>query len=140
MTRYVAPQVKKKKRGTRAFLPVLGLILALLFAVVAYFAAPPLVDFVEGRDQKIQTQFESFRADYGENIIDYIFAGLIWLVFLGLAVFLVSLAIGEDPEKEAFKYMGPPPADKKAMIKAYKRELKERKKRAKQKQGQLKKK
>jgi amino acid transporter len=140
MTRYSAPQSKKKKRGTRAFLPILGLILAVLFAVVAYFAAPPVVDGLEGRDQKIATQFDDFRAKYGENVIDYIFAGLIWLFLLGLGVYLVSATIGDDPEKEAFKYMGPPPADKKAMVKAYKRELKERQKRAKQRQAQLKKK
>jgi hypothetical protein len=140
MTRYSAPQIKKKKRGTRAFLPVLGLILAVLFAAVAYVVAPPLVDFIEGRSADIQVQFNDFRAEYGENVIDYIFTGLLWLVFLGLAVFLVSLAIGDDPEKEAFKYMGPPPADKKALAKAYKKELKERQKRAKQKQAHLKKK
>lgn len=140
MTRYSGPQTQKKKRGTKAFLPILGLILALLFALVAYFAAPPVVDFIEGRSAKIEAQFNDLRIDYGDNIIDYVFAGLIWLVLLGLAVFLVSLMIGDDPDRESFKYMGPPPADKKAMAKYYKREIKERQKRAKQKQAKLKKK
>lgn len=143
MTRYSAPQVKKKKRGTKAFLPIIGIILAVLFAFVAYFAAPPLVEALEGlefRGKTVDTQFDELRVKYGENIINYIFTALIWLVCLGISVFLVSLAVGDDPEKEAFKYMGPPPADKKAMAKYYKRELKERQKRAKQKQSQLKKK
>jgi hypothetical protein len=58
---------------------------------------------------------------------------------LGISALVVSAFIGEDPDKEAFKHMGPSPANKKAMAKEYRRQLKEREKLARQKKSQLKK-
>ncbi len=137
-SQYSVAHVPKRKRS-RALLPVLGILLAVCLAGVAYVAAPQLVKFGEDQNTRLARQFAEFRFDYGENSLDYIAAGLLWLVMLGISALVVSAFVGEDPDKEAFKHMGPSPANKKAMAKEYKRQLKEREKLARQKKAQLKK-
>ena len=61
---------------------------------------------------------------------------MIWLP----VVFLVAALIGEDPEKEAWKHMGPHPKDIKGMKRERKRLQKEAQKRARQRKAMEKKK
>ena len=130
--RYTPKEARKPVSRRKAFLPVLGLALAIALAVVAYVAAPLVVELIEGLSADIARQFAQLRVEYGENAVDYIFAFVLWLVMLALMVFIVAAAIGEDPEKEAFKHMGPSPADRNEQVKALRRQLKDAKRRAKQ--------
>lgn len=131
---YLQDTPKKKKRRSRALLPLMGLSLAVLLGIVAFFVAPLLVDFIGDQDQKYQDQFADFEEDYGKNTVDYLFAGIIWLIMLALLTFVAAAAVGQDVEtKEVWKQMGPHPADKKAVAKARKRAQKEAEKLAKQK-------
>jgi hypothetical protein len=129
----------KQKRG-KGLLPIIGLTLAILFGLVAYFVAPSVVGLADKQD-KINTQLEQFRDQqkYGGHIIIYVVAGTLWLFMLGLSVFFVSLSIGKDPDKDVFKYMPVSPANKKAYVKAKQRELKEVRKRAKERERSQKK-
>ncbi len=124
----------RKKRRSRALLPVLGLMLAVCFGVVAYFVAPILIEFGEEQSPGLKDSFDDIRAnpDYPENSVDYIAAGLIWLVLMALTMFIAAAAVGEDPDKETWRLMGPPPADKDAVIKQLRKDLKAAKKRERQ--------
>ena len=132
MSRRFRPVEAKKKGRSKAFLPLVGIVLAVALGVVAYFVAPILIEFAEDQSADIARQFARFRVDYGENAPDYVAACLLWMVMLAVTVFIVAAAIGEDPEKEVFRYMGPSPADRDKHIKQLRRELKEAKRRAKQ--------
>lgn len=134
MSRSVVREAPKKKKTMKWYMPVLGLMLALLFAVVSYIVAPRLVEFSEEKSAKIETQLNDFRESRsnGDTIIDIIATGLLWLSMLGMAMFLASAAIGKDPDKDSFKNMPASPANKKQMIKQLKRDLKAAEQRAKQ--------
>lgn len=132
MSRRYRPTEVKKKGHRKAFLPLLGLALAIALGIVAYVAAPFLVEWIEDQSDDIARQFAQFRFDYGENALDYVTAFVLWIVMLALMVFVVAATIGEDPEKEPFHYMGPSPADQKKQVKVLRRELKDAKRRAKQ--------
>ncbi len=138
MTRYNPTQVEPKRKG-RPLLPVIGLVLAVCFAAIAYVAAPPLVDFLAEQSPKISRQFATFRRDYGDNSLDYILMGLLWLTMLGVSTFIVALVAGGDSTKKTFELMGPHPKDKKAVAKARRKAQKEAKKRLKQRESQRKK-
>lgn len=136
MSRYV-PQ--KRERRTNRWLPIIGLTLAALLAVASYLIAFPLVEL--GRDQSetindacddLREQFAGYDwyADseryHGNNIVEILVAAVLWLVLMGLAMLAVGLATyGTDPERRAWKQMGPPPANKKAVVKRLKKDLKE---------------
>ncbi len=138
MSRYV-PQ--KRERRTNRWLPIIGLTLAVLLAVSSYLIAFPLVDL--GREQSetiddaygdLRRQFASYDwyADseryHGNNIVEILVAAVLWLVLMGLAMLAVGVATyGTDPERRAWKQMGPPPANKKAVVKQLKKDLKEAK-------------
>ena len=133
-TKYrVVPKPKKK----RPLLPVMGLSLAVLLGLVSYLAAPALLQFGEEQSTDLKDQLDDFRNDPDfDNLPDetpeYILMVVMWLITMGLAMFLVSAAIGTDPEKTTQQMMGPSPANKEAVIKQLKRDLKESKKRARQ--------
>lgn len=138
MTRYNPTQTQPKPKK-RPLLPVIGLVLAVCFAAIAYVAAPPLVDLLADQSSKISRQFATFRGDYGENSLDYIFMGLLWLTLLGVSAFVVALMAGRDPTKKTYELMGPHPKDTKAVAKARRKAQKEAKKRLKQRESQRKK-
>ena len=124
----------RKKRRSRALLPLLGLLLAVCFGVVAYVTAPLLVEFGEERSAGLKDSFDEIRAnpDYPEHAVEYIAGALVWLVLMALSMFAVAAVIGEDPDKETWRLLGPPPANKDAVIKQLRKDLKEAKKRERQ--------
>jgi hypothetical protein len=139
---------KKPKRDMyKVMLPLMGLLFAVLLAGMAYGLSPLALkavgSFNEEWDQKLyatddpatlQDESQDYDARYR-----YLFMGIIWLALMGMGMTLVSAAsTGTDPEKEAWKQMGAPPANKKAQLKQLKRDLKAAKKRSRQKQKQSK--
>lgn len=136
---------QKKDTGFRAGTPILGLILAITLAVVAFGISVPLVSFLGDQFPDIGNQFDEFRANYKDNemvhdyIVEVIMAALLWFVLLGAAMMISSIALGTNPEKEIWKEMPPSPADKKAMIKLMKKDLREAKKGARAQKRQQKK-
>jgi methyl coenzyme M reductase alpha subunit len=129
MTTYQTPKPKKTRRG----IPILGLLLAVSLAAAAYGVSFPLVQFGEEQSASLKTQFDDLRDQYQQvpNIIEIITAAILWFVMMGIGMFIVSASlVGTDADKEAFKYMPPSPADKKAMVKQMKKDLKDAKRRA----------
>ncbi|MBN1680631.1 MAG: hypothetical protein JW966_10085 [Anaerolineae bacterium] len=126
----MAPKKKKKSSG---MLPVLGLVLAILLGVVAVIVGPlvveQLVKYDNNNNGNLERQFNDFDADYDPITVDYVVSGLLWLTMLALMMFVAAVFVGEDPEHEAVKTLGPSPANKKAVAKALRRDLREAKRR-----------
>jgi len=132
MPRNFRPTEVKRKRRKTALVPLLGLVMATALGIIAYVAAPYLVGLLEDQSAAVARQLDAFRVDYGDKAPDYVAALLMWVVALAILAFVAAAAIGEDPEKEAFKYMGPSPADRDKQVKMLRRELKDAKRRDKQ--------
>ncbi len=136
---------QQQNRGFRAGAPILGLILAITLAVVAFAISIPLVSLLGDQFPDVGSELDGFRENYKDNemvhdyIVEAIMAALIWFVLLGLAMLVASASMGTNPEKQVWKDMPPSPADKKAMIKLMKKDLREAKKGARAQKRQQKK-
>jgi hypothetical protein len=132
---------KKKKKRTKALLPIIGLAFATLLGVISFYLAPTLIDFGSNQSEDLKTQFDELRNNekYPAKTLDYITTAILWLLLMGLSMFLASLFIGKDPDKETLKNMSASPANKKAMIKQMKRDLKIAKEQAKKREARQKK-
>lgn len=133
MTRYT-PKTAEKKRN-RAMLPLIGFLFAFLLAVLAYLAAPTVVDIAKEQSSDIARQFNELEADYGETNFNALVAFLMWLVMLALSAFVVAVFVGRDPEVASFRELPPSPANRKQ----HKRDLKRRLRQVEQQQKKLKK-
>ena len=137
-----AHEKKTKRRGV----PILVLVLAIALAGVDYGISFPLVQFGEQQSDTLKTQFDNLRQEFaskpwyqdsenihGNNIVEIIAAVFLWFVMMGVAMFAVSAAlVGTDAEREALKDMPPSPANKQAMVKQMKKDLKDAQRRAKE--------
>jgi hypothetical protein len=132
MPRTYRPVEATKKRRKKGLIPLFGLVLAIMLGIIAYIVAPYGVELLENRSEDIARQLAQFRVDYGERAPDYVAAFLLWIVMLAILAYPAAATIGQDPEKEVFKYMGPSPADRDKRVKQLRRELKEAKRREKQ--------
>ncbi len=141
-------QKQKPKRDMyKVMLPIMGLVFVALLAGVAYGLSPlalkAMGSFNEEWEQKLYadddpTTREDESKDYDPQY-RWLFMGIIWLALMGLGMTVVAGAsMGTDPEKEAWKEMPAPPANKKAMVKQLKKDLRAAKKRARQKEKQSK--
>jgi hypothetical protein len=130
-----------KKKTFKAGLPILGLILAIALGALSWGLAGPAVSAIEGykpdQPDSIKDNFDSLRNRYDrdsflhDNIIELIFAGLLWFILMGSAMFIVSATlVGTSPEKEVWDNMPVSPADKKGMVKQMKRDLRDAKRKA----------
>ncbi len=138
----------KKKKSARRGLPILGLVFAIAVGALSYGISSPLVKFGEERNPKLNTSIDNLRTNlearqwyvnsekYHKNKgVEIITAIVLWFVMMALAMFVVAAALfGTDPEKEAWRSMGPSPANKKATIKQMKKDLKAAKQLAKEQQ------
>ena len=138
MSRYTP---KKVERRASRWLPIVGLTLAVLLAVTAYLIAFPLVDFGREQSDAVDNAYRDLRKQFagypwyadseryhGNNIVEILVGLMLWLVMMGLAMLVVGAATyGTDPERAAWKQMGPSPANKKAVVKQLKKDLKEAK-------------
>jgi hypothetical protein len=136
MSRYT-PQ--KVERRTSRWLPIVGLTLAVLLAVAAYLVAFPLVEFGREHSASVDSAYDDLRQQFagyqwyadseryhGNNGVEMLVGLMLWLVMMGLAMLMVGVAVyGTDPERVAWKQMGPSPANRKAVVKQLKKDLKE---------------
>lgn len=120
---------KKKKRS--ALMPITGLVMAGSIAVVAYFSAPILIDF-------LIEQRPDLRADLAGNMgtFEIVVTVFLWLTLFSLSMLVVAIAIGSDPVKDD-TVLHPRPGDKKALVKYAKEMDKQRAKRDKLMQKKL---
>jgi hypothetical protein len=136
------PERTTKKKAPKG-LPILGLLLAVALLAFSYGVSFPLVKLAEDHSTTVHNAFDDLRQKFeeypwyrnneqyhGNHIVEIIATLVLWFVTMGLAMLLVSaMLIGTDPERESWKEMGTSPADKKAMLKQLKKDLKEAKKR-----------
>lgn len=131
----------KRKLG---LLPILGLLFAALLMGVAYGLSPlalkGLASVNEEWDQKLRAQDNPATLPDESQDYDvryrYLLMGVIWLAVMGISATVAAAAVGKNPEKKALKQMRPSPANRKAMVKELKRELKLAEQRAKQQRKQ----
>ncbi len=142
----VVDYAPKEKKRNRAFLPILGLALAILLGAVAYGVSVPLVKYSEEQSPKLSQQFDELRANFDNyswyvnnekyhkgRVVEILTAFVLWFVMMSVVMLIVSAAIyGTDPERESWKNLGPSPADKKKVAKQLKKDLKEAKRRERQ--------
>ena len=126
-----------KKKTFKAGLPIIGLVLAIAFGALSYGLATVLVPMIEEQKPSIENDFNDLRNRYKDNeflhdnLIELIFAVILWFVLMGLGTFIVSATlVGTTPEKEVWKNMPVSPADKKGQVKQMKKDLREAKKKA----------
>jgi hypothetical protein len=139
----VVVEAAKRPKRNRAFLPILGLTLAILLGIVAYGVSIPLVKYAEDNNAKLNNQFDDLRTSFDKyqwytdnqkyhkgRIVEIVTAAVLWFVMMGTAMLVVSASVvGTDPDRESWQKMGPSPADKKKVAKQLKKDLKEAKKR-----------
>jgi len=135
------PRKKQRRRG----IPILGLTLAVLLGVVSYFIAPVLLEMATDQFPDLKAQVDDFPNEkpmesLPDNTPEYVVAVAIWLILMGLLMFVAAGAVGTDPEREAWNQMGPAPANKKAVAKQLRKDLKAAKKRDRERKRQAKKK
>lgn len=129
----------KSKPSRNAFLPVMGLLFAALLVVVSYGLAPLVLQGLgsvnDDWDSRIRMDGnpEEFVKEYV-----YLMTAILWFALMGLSMTVVSAAVGKDPETKSLRYLGAPPANKKAVAKQLKRDLRDAKRRARQQKRQKK--
>lgn len=96
MSRRTTVVQQKKKRKANRLLPVLGIALAITFAVIAYFLLEPVRGYL--RAQGVTSAFDP-------QLADLLIGGVLWLLMFGTAMFLVSIVVGRDPaEKQSIEF------------------------------------
>jgi hypothetical protein len=129
----MSEQQAPKKRVTRkAFLPIMGLTLAVLLVVVSYALAPLALEGLGEINAEWGNKVRVNENPNGEFVDEFVYlmTFVLWFVLMGLAMVVVSAAVGKDPETASLQYMGAPPANKKAVAKQLKRDLRDAKRRA----------
>lgn len=118
----------------KAFLPVMGLIFAALLIAIAYVLAPFALEGLGSIQDDWGRKIRVNEDPDGEFVQEYLYlmAGMLWLVLMGFSMVIVAAAAGQDPERESLQQMSASPANKKAMAKQLKRELRDAKRRARQ--------
>lgn len=123
-------EIGPEKASRHGLLPVMGLVLALCFAGIAYFSAPPLIAFIQE-----QTGKAAFNQRIGgeENLqmLEIAFSIIIWFILLSVSMMIVAILVGEDPDEED-RILQPRLGDKKKTKKYFKDMDKMEKRRAKQ--------
>lgn len=123
----------KKPSPIRGLMPIMGLSLAVLLGVTAFFLASPLVDWARDQEGKIGNVVADMERDVPENLpdnsLDIAAAVLLWLVMFSVAMTVVAAAVGPDPDKLSLQDLPTSAANKKGMIKQMKKDLKEAKRR-----------
>jgi hypothetical protein len=90
--RVVVHQTKKKK--SNPWLPVIGIVLAVVFLVIAYVLAPEVVAYL--RRSAPQLEVGTLANPTTEQLI---FAGIIWAVLFGVGIFIVAILSGRDVDE-----------------------------------------
>lgn len=128
---------KSRRKGLQ---PVMGLVFAALLLVVSYALAPITLEAIGSIDDEWDTKIREDSDPDGELLTEFVYMMtlVLWLVLMGVSVAIVAVAIGKDPAKESLGDMPVSPANKQALVKQMKRDLRDAKRRA-RKQGRKKK-
>jgi hypothetical protein len=102
MSTYHVPEPEKK---FNPFLPMLGLILAIMIGVVAYFAAPIVVDLLEKNVDQFATRLQEEPERKDQVTIGI--GAFIWIAFFGLAMTIVMAAKPRDIVDEEYANLKP---------------------------------
>ncbi|MBC7869404.1 MAG: hypothetical protein H7Y09_01085 [Chitinophagaceae bacterium] len=87
---YAAKKRRSTKNPVTAFLPAIGLILAVVLAAVAYVISGPAHDFLAKQDIGIPSNDE----------VQYVIAGVLWLLLVLLTAMIYAM-FAPKPEKLA---------------------------------------
>jgi hypothetical protein len=98
----------EKIRRKSSLLPAMGLVLAVCVAVIAYFAAPLLVELLRENvgafNARVGNPAEIVDTPAGAitrlRLIELGMVVVLWLALYGLSMIVVTSALGEDPEDE----------------------------------------
>lgn len=129
----------KIERKKNPFMPVIGLLLAFVVAIIAYFASPYAVNLAENVyesqtnqnfDRRLGANPGSLEAERRRDQLEIAFAVLIWFTVYAVLMFVLAAAIGEDPATEE-RLVTPRLGDKKATKKFFKEQDKLQARRAK---------
>ncbi len=109
----IIKEEKKKPRNPLA--PIFGLILAVGFGVVAYFAAQLIIPEVQ--QLRLLYVIETINASGGRELLIknegvLIVGGFLWIVMLGIAYLLVAIIAGPSQRDLANKRKLPPKTTK----------------------------
>ncbi|MBN1963429.1 MAG: hypothetical protein JW910_02210 [Anaerolineae bacterium] len=85
-------QAAPKKRPPSRLLPVMGVALALIFALFAYVLIDPTWNFL--RDRGVQF------GGLADNVIQLLIGFMIWIVFFGISMLVVAIIAGRNPEEK----------------------------------------
>ncbi|MCI0714106.1 MAG: hypothetical protein L0154_28375 [Chloroflexi bacterium] len=107
---------REYKRKTNPYLPVIGLLLAVIFGVIAYFVAPSLVDILVENFSSIESRLQE---ENGERNITIAAAVAIWLVLMSVYVILITIASGGTSYFEDEQQILQPRSNDPKEIKAY---------------------
>jgi hypothetical protein len=88
----------KKERKFRKIMPAMGLVIAVALGIVAWFLAPEIIDLAK-KNASINEQLTGMTLQE-QDYFEYAVAAFLWLLFFGMAMLAVSIAIGEDPQEE----------------------------------------
>jgi hypothetical protein len=88
---------KKSNRAKKAVMPIIGIVLALVFAFFAYLLTPGLEEYILDQGISLEKIEPALRP--------LIIGGVIWLILFSVAMFFVSLLVGRDfDEDQALKF------------------------------------
>lgn len=105
---------KEYKRKTNPYLPIIGLLLAVIFGVIAYFVAPYIVDFMAENLDQVATRLEE---ENGERNIRIGVSIALWLALMSTYMLLVTMNVGSSLLDEESRHVPPRSNDPKAIKK-----------------------
>ncbi|MBX3065454.1 MAG: hypothetical protein U0528_16500 [Anaerolineae bacterium] len=91
----------EKLKKVSPLLPIYGLVVAVGLAVVARLLVDPVLKVLPELNSALLS------SGYPYETMKWVVAGAMWIVFIGLAYFLVALISGKDPTSP--KYLPPLP-------------------------------
>lgn len=89
----------KKKRRVNPLLPVLGILMAIAVAVIAYILVPYIVDQWPALN-RIITSGQNIHVLWPPSRERIIFTVVMWAVVFGAFMFVVALMVGRHPDEE----------------------------------------
>ena len=107
---------REYKKKTNPYLPIIGLLLAIIFGVIAYFVAPFLVDTLADNVDSVEARLQE---ENGERNLNIAASVAIWLVLMSTYVIIITMASGGTSYFEDEQKILQPRTNDPKQIKAY---------------------